>query len=35
MNNLWNLTKKDITVLLKDRSAVVWMFVLPVILYET
>jgi len=31
MKNIWSLTKKDLMVLTKDRTAVVWMFVLPVI----
>ncbi len=29
--NIWNLTKKDLAVILKDRGAVLWLFVLPVV----
>jgi ABC-2 type transport system permease protein len=28
---IWNITKKDLAVLLKDRTALIWMFVLPVV----
>jgi ABC-2 type transport system permease protein len=31
MKNIWNLTKKDIKIILKDRAAVMWLFVLPVV----
>ena len=29
--NIWNLTKKDLAVILKDRGAVMWIFILPVV----
>lgn len=29
--NIWNLTKKDLAVILKDRGAIVWLFILPVV----
>ena len=29
--NIWNLTKKDLAVIFKDRGAIVWLFVLPVV----
>lgn len=29
--NIWNLTKKDLAVILKDRGAVLWIFILPVV----
>lgn len=29
--NIWNLTKKDLRVFLKDRGAMLWLFVLPVV----
>lgn len=29
--NIWNLTKKDLVVFLKDRGAWIWIFALPVI----
>jgi ABC-2 type transport system permease protein len=31
MKNIWNLTKKDIKIILKDRAAVMWLFILPVV----
>ena len=31
MKNIWNLTKKDLKIVLKDRAAVMWLFVLPVV----
>ncbi|OGO68111.1 MAG: hypothetical protein A2Z49_12745 [Chloroflexi bacterium RBG_19FT_COMBO_56_12] len=29
--NIWNLTKKDLAVILKDRGAILWIFILPVV----
>lgn len=29
--NIWNMTKKDLAVFFKDRGALVWLFVLPLI----
>jgi ABC-2 type transport system permease protein len=29
--NIWNLTKKDLAVILKDRGAVLWIFILPIV----
>jgi len=29
--NIWNLTKKDLAVIFKDRGAILWLFVLPVV----
>lgn len=29
--NIWNLTKKDLAVIMKDRGAVLWIFILPVV----
>lgn len=29
--NIWNLTKKDLTVIMKDRGSIMWIFVLPVV----
>lgn len=29
--NIWNLTKKDLAVILKDRGAWIWIFALPVL----
>jgi ABC-2 type transport system permease protein len=29
--NIWNLTKKDLTVITKDRGSILWIFVLPVV----
>jgi len=29
--NIWNLTKKDLAVIFKDRGALMWLFVLPVV----
>ena len=31
MKNIWNLTKKDLKVILKDRAAFTWLFILPVV----
>ncbi len=31
MKNIWNLTKKDLKVILKDRGAITWLFILPVV----
>jgi len=30
--NIWNMTKKDLTVFFKDRGAMLWLFVLPVLI---
>ena len=29
--NIWNLTKKDLAVIMKDRGSVMWIFILPVV----
>ncbi len=29
--NIWNMTKKDFAVIFKDRGAMLWLFVLPVV----
>jgi ABC-2 type transport system permease protein len=29
--NIWNMTKKDMAVIFKDRGAMLWIFVLPVV----
>lgn len=29
--NIWHLTKKDIAVIMKDRAAMMWIFILPVV----
>jgi linearmycin/streptolysin S transport system permease protein len=29
--NIWNLTKKDLAVIMKDRGSIIWVFVLPVV----
>jgi ABC-2 type transport system permease protein len=29
--NIWNLTKKDLAVIMKDRGSVLWIFILPVV----
>jgi ABC-2 type transport system permease protein len=29
--NIWNMTKKDMAVIFKDRGAMLWLFVLPVV----
>jgi ABC-2 type transport system permease protein len=31
MKNIWNMTKKDLRIFLKDRSAITWLFILPVV----
>jgi ABC-2 type transport system permease protein len=31
MNNIWNMTKKDLMISLKDRAAITWLFILPVV----
>ncbi len=31
MNNIWNLTKKDLAVFFHDRGALIWLFVLPLV----
>lgn len=31
MNNIWNLTKKDLAVFFRDRGGLIWLFVLPVV----
>ena len=31
MKNIWNLTKKDLKIILKDRAAITWLFILPVV----
>lgn len=29
--NIWNMTKKDLTVFFRDRGALVWLFILPAV----
>jgi ABC-2 type transport system permease protein len=29
--NIWNLTKKDLAVIMKDRGSILWIFVLPIV----
>jgi ABC-2 type transport system permease protein len=31
MKNIWNMTKKDFKITLKDRGAILWLFILPVV----
>jgi ABC-2 type transport system permease protein len=31
MKNIWNLTKKDLKIFLKDRAAITWLFILPMV----
>jgi ABC-2 type transport system permease protein len=31
MKNIWNMTKKDLKIFLKDRGAITWLFILPVV----
>jgi ABC-2 type transport system permease protein len=31
MNNIWNMTKKDLAVFFRDRGALIWLFVLPLV----
>jgi ABC-2 type transport system permease protein len=31
MKNIWNMTKKDLKIFLKDRAAITWLFILPVV----
>ena len=28
---IWNLTKKDLAVILKDRGSFTWLFILPIV----
>jgi ABC-2 type transport system permease protein len=31
MKNIWNMTKKDLKIFLRDRAAITWLFILPVV----